>query len=88
MLKTVGFPSTRTGDQTIVDGNLVIGHHRLRHPRPRPVMLEDDIMADWNEIDLVKYGVLWQKVEDMDKKVDKMDNHLNMFEFIQLSRLD
>lgn len=24
MLKTVGFPSTRTGDQTIVDGNLVI----------------------------------------------------------------
>ena len=25
MLKTVGFPSTRTGDQTIVDGNLVIG---------------------------------------------------------------
>lgn len=25
MLKTVGFPSTRTGDQTIVAGNLVIG---------------------------------------------------------------
>jgi hypothetical protein len=25
MLKTVGFPSTRIGDQTIVDGNLVIG---------------------------------------------------------------
>lgn len=25
MLKTVGFPSTRTGDQTIVDGSLVIG---------------------------------------------------------------
>lgn len=25
MLKTVGFPSTRTGDQTILDGNLVIG---------------------------------------------------------------
>jgi hypothetical protein len=24
MLNTVGFPSTRTGDQTIVDGNLVI----------------------------------------------------------------
>lgn len=24
MLKTVGFPSSRTGDQTIVDGNLVI----------------------------------------------------------------
>jgi hypothetical protein len=24
MLKTVGFPSTRTGDQTIIDGNLVI----------------------------------------------------------------
>jgi hypothetical protein len=25
MLKTVGFPSTRTGNQTIVNGNLVIG---------------------------------------------------------------
>lgn len=25
MLKTVGFPSVRTGDQTIVDGNLIIG---------------------------------------------------------------
>lgn len=25
MLKTVGFPSIRTGDQTIVNGNLVIG---------------------------------------------------------------
>ena len=25
MLKTVGFPSTKTGDQTIVDGSLVIG---------------------------------------------------------------
>ena len=25
MLKTVGFPSTRTGDQTIIDGNIVIG---------------------------------------------------------------
>jgi hypothetical protein len=25
MLKTVGFPSTRTGNQTIVSGNLVIG---------------------------------------------------------------
>jgi hypothetical protein len=31
MLKTVGFPSTRTGDQTIVDGNLVIGYSRQRH---------------------------------------------------------
>lgn len=25
MLKTIGFPATRTGDQTIVNGNLVIG---------------------------------------------------------------
>ena len=25
MLKTVGFPSTRTGDQTILNGNLIIG---------------------------------------------------------------
>ena len=28
------------------------------------------------EIDPVKYGVLWQKVQDMDKKVDKMESQL------------
>ena len=28
------------------------------------------------EIDPVKYGVLWQKVQDMDKKVDKMERQL------------
>ena len=33
-------------------------------------------MADGNEIDLVKYGVLWQKVQDMDKKVDKMEHNV------------
>ncbi|CAB4137331.1 hypothetical protein UFOVP768_37 [uncultured Caudovirales phage] len=33
-------------------------------------------MADGNEIDLVKYGVLWQKVQDMDKKVDKMERNV------------
>jgi hypothetical protein len=25
------------------------------------------------EIDLVKYGVLWQKVEELDRKVDKLE---------------
>lgn len=39
-------------------------------------MLEADVMADGNEIDLVKYGVLWQKVHDMDRKVDKMERQL------------
>lgn len=29
-----------------------------------------------NDIDPVKYGVLWQKVQDMDKKVDKMERQL------------
>jgi hypothetical protein len=28
------------------------------------------------EIDPVKYGVLWQRVQDMDKKVDKMERQL------------
>jgi hypothetical protein len=37
--------------------------------------LEADVMAD-GEIDLVKYGVLWQKVQDMDKKVDKMERNV------------
>jgi hypothetical protein len=38
-------------------------------------MLEAEVMAD-GEIDLVKYGVLWQKVQDMDKKVDKMERNV------------
>jgi hypothetical protein len=38
-------------------------------------MLEAEVMAD-GEIDLVKYGVLWQKVQDMDRKVDKMERQL------------
>ena len=33
-------------------------------------------MAEGKEIDLVKYGVLWQKVQDMDKKVDKMERNV------------
>jgi hypothetical protein len=28
------------------------------------------------EIDPVKYGVLWQKVQDMDKKMDKMERQM------------
>jgi hypothetical protein len=32
-----------------------------------------DIMADGNEIDLVKYGVLWERVQQMDKKIDRME---------------
>lgn len=40
-------------------------------------------MADHNEIDLVKYGAMWQRVQDyerrfeeMDKKLDRMDDHI------------
>jgi hypothetical protein len=40
-------------------------------------MLETDVMAENNEIDLVKYGVLWQKVQDMDKKMDKVERQLD-----------
>ena len=29
------------------------------------------------DFDPVKYGVLWQKVQDMDKKVDKMERQLD-----------
>jgi hypothetical protein len=40
-------------------------------------MLGADAMAvESNEIDLVKYGVLWQKVQDMDKKMDKVERQL------------
>lgn len=33
-------------------------------------------MEQPTQIDLVKYGVLWQKVQDMDKKIDKMEGQL------------
>ena len=32
-------------------------------------------MAD-NEIDPVKYGVLWERVTQMDKKIDKMEGQI------------
>jgi galactokinase/mevalonate kinase-like predicted kinase len=31
---------------------------------------------DANEIDPVKYGVLWERVQNMDKKIDKMEGQI------------
>jgi hypothetical protein len=31
---------------------------------------------EMSDIDLVKYGVLWQKVESMEAKIDKMETQL------------
>jgi hypothetical protein len=39
-------------------------------------MMESDFMSSNNEISLVKYGVLWQKVQDMDRKVDKLERNI------------
>ncbi len=33
-------------------------------------------MAEQNEIDPVKYGVLWERVTQMDKKIDKMESQI------------
>lgn len=35
------------------------------------------------EIDPVKYGVLWQKVQDMDKKMDNLER--NVEELVELA---
>lgn len=32
---------------------------------------------DQIEIDPVKYGVLWQRVQEMDKKIDKMEGQID-----------
>jgi len=45
---------------------------------PKDVMPQEVPQSDWGqimsgEIDPVKYGVLWQKVQDLDKKVDKLE---------------
>lgn len=36
-------------------------------------------MSD-EKIDLVKYGVLWQKVEDYDRRFDQMDKKMDKME--------
>lgn len=33
-------------------------------------------MMESGDIDPVKYGVLWQKVQDMDRKVDRLENDI------------
>jgi hypothetical protein len=48
-----------------------------------PQDLRSEQMSDQEGIDLVKYGAMWQRVQDyerrfeeMDKKLDRMDKHL------------
>ena len=38
--------------------------------------METMLQEQQEGIDLVKYGVLWQKVQEMDKKVDKMERNV------------
>lgn len=33
-------------------------------------------MIESGDIDLVKYGVLWERVQNMDKKMDKMESQI------------
>ena len=52
MLKTVGFPSTRTGDQTIVDGNLVFGTAGKGidfSANPNPAGMTSELLNDYEE---------------------------------------
>ena len=52
MLKTVGFPSTRTGDQTIVNGNLVIGTAGKGidfSVNPNPGGMTSELLNDYEE---------------------------------------
>jgi hypothetical protein len=48
-----------------------------------PQDLRSEQMSDQEGIDLVKYGAMWQRVQDyerrfeeMDKKLDRMDAHI------------
>jgi hypothetical protein len=52
MLKTVGFPSTRTGNQTIVNGNLVIGTSGNGidfSANPNPAGMTSELLDDYEE---------------------------------------
>jgi len=42
-------------------------------------VLEAEVMAD-GEIDLVKYGVLWQKVQDYERRFDEMSAKIDKME--------
>lgn len=35
------------------------------------------LKMEQTEIDLVKYGVLWERVQNMDKKIDKMESQIS-----------
>ena len=35
------------------------------------------MMVEPTEIDLVKYGVLWERVQNMDKKIDRMETQIS-----------
>lgn len=64
MLKTVGFPSTRTGDQTIVNGNLVIGtagkgidfSANANAPGATSELLDDYETGSWTPVFLTSGG--------------------------------
>jgi len=45
--------------------------------------IEEMVQEPQDGIDLVKYGVLWQKVQDMDKKMDKLER--NVDELVELA---
>jgi len=52
MLKTVGFPSTRSGNQTIVDGDLVIGTAGRGidfSADPHPAGMTSELLDDYEE---------------------------------------
>ena len=34
-------------------------------------------MVEHGEIDPVKYGVLWERVQNMDRKIDKMEQQIS-----------
>ena len=43
---------------------------------PFTMRLHTSKRLEMSDIDLVKYGVLWQKVESMEAKIDKMEAQL------------
>lgn len=80
MLKTVGFPSTRTGDQTIVNGNLVIGTAGKgidfsadpSAPGMTSELLDDYEEGTWTPVDASGAGLTFTSVSGRYTKIGRM----------------
>jgi hypothetical protein len=94
MLKTVGFPSIRTGDQTIIDGNLVIGtsgkgiDFSATPGTGTSELLNDYEEGTWTPFDNSGAGLTFSSVSGQYTKIGRMVYALGNITFPATASLD